>query len=113
MVVDDAVEALVDVLEHVHDFHGRAVLAQSGETDYVTEIYGHFLVQLWLHQTSLLQAFHHRPTDRNMLKDRRNRLSDQRNQLKQVLYKLFGTLSPFFFSYMNFSYLFQLFIHYF
>lgn len=64
VVVDDAVEALVDVVEHVHHFHWCAVLAQSGETDYVTEINGHLIVQLWLHHTSLLQAFHHRPAHR-------------------------------------------------
>lgn len=64
MVVDYAVKALVDVVEHVHNFHRCAVLAQSGETDDVTEIYCHLLVQLWLHHTGLLQAFHHWATQR-------------------------------------------------
>lgn len=64
VVVDDAVKALVDVVEHVHNFHRCAVLAQSGETHYVAEIYCHFLVQLWLYHTGLLQAFHHRATQR-------------------------------------------------
>lgn len=59
--VDDAVEAFVDVVEHVHHFHRGAVLAQSGEADDVAEIYGHFLVQLRFHHAALLQAFHHRP----------------------------------------------------
>lgn len=64
MVVDDAVKALVDVVEHVHDLHRCAVLAQSGESHYVTEIYCHLLVQLRLHHASLLQAFHHWATQR-------------------------------------------------
>ncbi len=64
MVVEDAVIAVVDVVEHVHDFHRRAVLAQSGETDYVAEIYCHLLVQLRLHHTSFLQAFYYRTTPR-------------------------------------------------
>ena len=64
VVVDDAVKALVDVVEHVYNLHRCAVLAQSGEADYVTEIYCHLIVQLWLHHTSLLQAFHHRATRR-------------------------------------------------
>lgn len=59
MVVDDAVKALVDVIEHVHHFHRCAVLAQSGETHYVTEVHCHLLVQLRFHHTGLLQAFHH------------------------------------------------------
>lgn len=63
-MIDNAVKALVDVVEHVHDFHRCAVLAQSGETDNVAKIYCHFLVQLWLHNTGLLQAFHHRATQR-------------------------------------------------
>lgn len=54
MVVDDAVKALVDVIEHVHNFHRCAVLAQSGETDDVTEVYRDLLVQLRLHHTGLL-----------------------------------------------------------
>lgn len=62
MMVHDAVKSFVDVVEHVHYFHRCAVLAQSGETNYVTEIYGHFLIQLRLHHAGLLQAFHHRPT---------------------------------------------------
>lgn len=59
MMVNDAVKAPIDVIEHVHNLHWCAVLAQSGEANYVTEIYRHLLVQLWLHRTSLLQAFHH------------------------------------------------------
>lgn len=54
VVVDDAVEALVDVVQHVHHLHGRAVLAQSGEAHDVAEINGHLVVQLWLHHTALL-----------------------------------------------------------
>lgn len=64
MVVNNAVKALVDVIEHVHDFHGSAVLAHSGEPDYVTEIHRHFFIQLRLHHTSLLQTFHHWATRR-------------------------------------------------
>lgn len=64
VVVDDAVKALVDVVEHVHNFHRCAVLAQSGETNYVTEVYCDFLVQLRLHRAGLLQAFHHWATQR-------------------------------------------------
>lgn len=59
VVVDDAVEAFVDVVQHVHHFHRRAVLAQSGEAHNVAEIYGHLVVQLRLHHAGLLQAFHH------------------------------------------------------
>lgn len=70
MVVDDAVKALVDVIEHVHHFHWRAVLAQRGETDYVTEVHCHFLVQLRLHHTGLLQAPHHWAKQTETSKDR-------------------------------------------
>lgn len=64
VVVDDAVEAFVDVVEHVHHLHRGAVLAQGGETHDVTEIDGHLLVQLWLHHAALLQALHHGPEER-------------------------------------------------
>lgn len=74
MVVHDAVKALVNVVEHVHNFHRCAVLAQSGESDYVTEIHCHFLIQLRLHHTGLLQAFHHWATQRETSTDRRKRM---------------------------------------
>lgn len=70
MVVDDAVEALVDVIEHVHHFHRRAVLAQGGETHYVTEVHCHLLVQLRLHHAGLLQALHHWAKRRETSTDR-------------------------------------------
>lgn len=69
MMIHDAVETLVDVVEHVHHFHGRAVLTQGGESDDVTEIDRHLLVQLRLHHTGLLQAFHHWAKERNIQTD--------------------------------------------
>lgn len=62
VVVQDAVEAFVDVVEHVHHLHGGAVLAQRGEADDVAEINAHLVVQLRLHHTGLLQALHHWPS---------------------------------------------------
>lgn len=61
-MVQDAVEALVDVVEHVHHLHGRAVLAQRGEAHDVAEVDGDLIVQLRLHHAALLQALHHRPS---------------------------------------------------
>ncbi len=55
MVVKDAVKVLVYVVEHVDHFHGRAVVAEGGETHNVTEINGNLLKQLWLHSARLLQ----------------------------------------------------------
>lgn len=43
------------------------------------------------------QAYRQKHVERQTKQDDPPVLSDQRNQLKQVLYKLFGTLSPFFF----------------
>lgn len=63
MVVHDAVEALVDVIEHVHHLHGRAVLAQGGEAHNVAEVNRHLIVELRFHHAGLLQALHHRPTE--------------------------------------------------
>lgn len=71
MMVHDAVEALVDVVEHVHHFHWRAVLTQSGESDDVTEIDCHLLVQLRLHHAGLFKAFHHWAKESNIQTDRR------------------------------------------
>lgn len=68
MVVDDAVKALVDIIEHVHHLHGRAVLTQSGEAHNVTEVYGHLIIQLWLHHACLLQAFYYRAAQRRKTK---------------------------------------------
>lgn len=65
-MVNDAVKAPIDVIEHVNNLHWCAVLAQSGEANYVTEIYCHLLVQLWLHHTSLFQAFHHWAAQRHI-----------------------------------------------
>lgn len=61
VVVEDAVEVLVDVVEHVHHLHGRAVVAEGGEAHDVTEVDGDLVVQLGLHATRLLQRAHHRP----------------------------------------------------
>lgn len=55
VVVEDAVEVLVDVVEHVDHFHGGAVVAQCGKSHNVTEIDGHLLKQLWFHLARLLQ----------------------------------------------------------
>lgn len=59
MVVQDAVEVLVDVVEHVHHFHGCAVVAKSGEAHNVTEVDGDLVEELWLHHAGLLQGAHH------------------------------------------------------
>lgn len=64
VVVDDGVEAAVEIVEHVHNFHRCAVLAQGGETHDVAEVYRHFLVQLRFHHAALLQTFHHRAAQR-------------------------------------------------
>lgn len=60
MVVEDAVEGLVDVVEHVHHLHGSAVVAEGGEANDVAEVDGDLLEQLWLHSARLLQWTHHR-----------------------------------------------------
>lgn len=60
MVVKNAVKVLVDVVEHVDHFHGRAVVAERGKAHDVTEIDGDLLKQLWLHFARLLQGAHHR-----------------------------------------------------
>lgn len=55
MMIKDAVEGLVDVIEHVHHLHGGAVVAERSESHNVTKVDGHLLKQLWLHSASLLQ----------------------------------------------------------
>lgn len=60
MVVKNAVKVLVDVVEHVHHLHGRAVVAERGEAHDVAEIDGDLLKQLRLHFARLLQGAHHR-----------------------------------------------------
>lgn len=60
VVVKNAVKVLVDVIEHVHHFHRRAVVAEGGEAHDVTEIDGDLLKQLRLHFARLLQGAHHR-----------------------------------------------------
>lgn len=64
MMVKDAVKVLVDVVEHVDHFHGRAVVAQCGEAHDVTEVDGDLLKQLWLYFARLLQGTHHRAVGR-------------------------------------------------
>ena len=59
MVVQDPVKVLVDVVEHVHHLHGRAVLAQGGEAHDVAEVDRHLIKQLWFHTARLLQGTHH------------------------------------------------------
>lgn len=59
MMVKNAVKVLVDVIEHVDHFHGRAVVAQCGEAHDVTKIDGDLLKQLRLHFARLLQGAHH------------------------------------------------------
>lgn len=63
-MVKDAVKVLVDVVEHVDHFHGRAVVAECGEAHDVTEVDGDLLKQLWLHFARLLQGAHHRAEGR-------------------------------------------------
>lgn len=53
MVVQDAVEVLIDVVEHVHHLHGRAVMAQGCEAHNVTEVDGDLVEELWLHAACL------------------------------------------------------------
>lgn len=55
MVVEDAVEVLVDVVQHVHYLHGCAVMAEGREAHNVAEVDGDLVVQLRLHTTRLLQ----------------------------------------------------------
>lgn len=59
VMVEDAVKVLVDVVEHVDHLHGRAVVAEGGETHDVAEINSHLLKQLRLHSAGLLQGTHH------------------------------------------------------
>lgn len=61
VVVEDAVEVLVDVVQHVHHLHGRAVMAEGREAHDIAEVDGDLVVQLRLHTTRLLQRAHHRP----------------------------------------------------
>ncbi len=49
MIVKDAVEVFVDVIEHVHYFHGCAEVAQCGETHNVTEVNGNLVKELRFH----------------------------------------------------------------
>lgn len=44
MVIKNVVKTLIDVIEHVHHFHGGAVFADSGETYNVTEVDCNFLI---------------------------------------------------------------------
>lgn len=69
VVVDDAVKAFVDVVKHVHNLHGCAILAESGKANDVAEIYGHLFIQLRLHHAGLLKAFHHRASNRKTKED--------------------------------------------
>lgn len=64
MMVKNAVKVLVDVIEHVDHFHGRAVVAECGKAHDVTEIDSDLLKQLWLHFARLLQGAHHRAEGR-------------------------------------------------
>ena len=61
MVVQNVVKVLVDVIEHVHHFHGGTVLTDGSEPYNVTEVDGDFLVQLRLHEAFLLQRLDHQP----------------------------------------------------
>ncbi len=70
MMVEDAVEVLVDVIEHVHHLHGCAVMAEGREAHNVTEVDGHLVIQLRLHTARLLQRANHRPK-----RERQNRIS--------------------------------------
>lgn len=55
VMVEDAVEVFVDVVEHVDHLHGSAVVAEGGESHDVAEIDGDLLEQLWFHFACLLQ----------------------------------------------------------
>lgn len=59
MVVKNVVKTLVDVIEHVHHFHGGAVFADGSETYNVTEVDCNFLIQFRLHNAFLLQRLYH------------------------------------------------------
>lgn len=59
MVIENVVKTLIDVIEHVHHFHGRAVFADSGETYNVTEVDCNFLIQFGFHNAFLLQRLYH------------------------------------------------------
>lgn len=69
MMVENAVEVLVDVIQHVHHLHGCAVMAEGREAHNVTEVDSDLVVQLWLHTTRFLQRANHwtrRETKQNL-----------------------------------------------
>lgn len=59
MVVKYAVEVFVDVVEHVHNLHGGAIVAKGCKPHNVTEVDCHLLKELGLHFARLLQRTHH------------------------------------------------------
>lgn len=59
MMVEDAIEVFINVIEHVHHLHWGAVVAKGGETHNITKIDSDFIKQLRLHNPSLLQRAHH------------------------------------------------------
>lgn len=61
MMVENAVEVLVDVIEHVHHLHGCAVMAEGREAHNVAEVDGDLVIQLRLHTARLLQRANHWP----------------------------------------------------
>lgn len=61
VVVENAIEVLVDVVEHVHHLHGCAVMAEGREAHNVAEVDGDLVIQLRLHTARLLQRANHRP----------------------------------------------------
>lgn len=54
MMVKDAVEVFVNVIEHVHHFHGCAIMAKGSETHNITKVDSDLFKQLWIHNASLL-----------------------------------------------------------
>lgn len=54
MIVKDAVEVLVDVIEHVDHLHRCAVVTQCGKAYNVTEVDGDLFKKLRLHFSSFL-----------------------------------------------------------
>lgn len=60
MVVKYAVKVFVDVVQHIHNLHGGAVVAKGCKPHNVAEVDGHLLKELGLHFARLLQRTHHR-----------------------------------------------------
>lgn len=54
MMVKDAVKIVVNVIQHVHHLHGRAVVAECGKTHNVTKVDADFIKELRLHASGFL-----------------------------------------------------------